>query len=213
MNEIWSNNFDKGIKQMQELKEKIHETIDKFDVATKKLISNTEFEYYDEQTQIVDVPIYTNDAMTVTLKEGCQLFDTFADCWVSDNGVLYDMTVQIDYTLNFMDSPKLNDDIVQLYIDILLGMNNGQTCKKITFDPDTFNQYTEDFMAKRYSDIPSDELYRIKFTADDAKALFNELLSSENAAMFIEWLDAIISLTNEFEGSLDAIKTETENDK
>lgn len=59
MNELWYENFKSIMKQMNNVADKIQETVSKCDEATHILVGRKTFEYYDETSNICEgIPIH-----------------------------------------------------------------------------------------------------------------------------------------------------------
>jgi hypothetical protein len=207
MNELWYENFKSIMRQMNNVADKIRETVSKCDEATQILIGRKAFEYYDETSNICEgIPIHP-EPITINLRESTDFNeDMICDAEITSNGEeLYQFRLGIFYDFDVMGSPKLGDEEnVQFWVNIRLGMDKMNTCKELIFDFDTANDYIEKFMQSRYH---VESIYKIArpFTIDDFKALISELFDDErNVKMFHDWIDKIVEIVNEF--SIDSMR-------
>ena len=212
MNELWYGNFKSILKQMNNVADKIQETVAKCDEATQILIGRKMFEYYDETTNICDgIPIHP-EPITINLKESTDFNeDMIRETDITSNGEeLYRLRLGIFYNFDVMDSPKLGDEIIQFWVNIRLGMDKMVTCKEILFDFETATDYIENFLQSRY---PGENTCKLigQYTIDDFKALISELFNDErNVKMFHDWIDKIVEIVNEF--SVDSMRIGGDND-
>lgn len=200
MNELWYGNFKSILTQMNNVADKIQETVAKCDEATHILVGRKMFEYYDETTNICDgIPIHP-EPITINLKESTDFNeDMIWEAEITSNGEeLYRLRLGIFYNFDVMDSPKLGDEIIQFWVNIRLGMDKMDTCKEILFDFETATDYIENFVQSRY---PGENTCKLsgQYTIDDFKALISELFDDErNVKMFHDWIDKIVKIVNEF---------------
>ncbi|MBO4736438.1 MAG: hypothetical protein J5614_08585 [Paludibacteraceae bacterium] len=205
MNELWYAKFKSVMTQMNNVGDKIQETVAKCDEATKILVGRKMFEYYDESTNICDgIPIHP-EPITINLKEST----SFGEYMINDASTtfdgekLWDMELGLWYNFDVMDSPKLGDEIIQFWVNINIGMKKSETFKEIIFDCETASDYIENFAQSRYPGTDTCKLVG-KYTADDFKALISELFDDErNVKMFHDWIDKIVEIVNAFELSND----------
>lgn len=201
MNELWYAKFKSVLTQMNNVGDKIQETVAKCDEATQILVGRKMFEYYDESTNICDgIPIHP-EPITINLKEST----SFGEYMINDTKTTFDgeklweMRLELWYNFDVMDSLKLGDEIIQFWVEINLGMNKAETFKEITFDCETASDYIENFVNLRYPGVDTSKLVG-KYTVDDFKALFAELFDDErNVKMFHDWIDKIVEIVNAFE--------------
>ena len=210
MNELWYGNFKSILKQMNNVADKIQETISKCDEATQILIGRKMFEYYDETTNICDgIPIHP-EPITINLKEST----SFGEEMITDTKTtmdgekLWEMSLGIWYNFDVMDSPKLGDEIIQFWLNIYIGIENGLAVRGILFDFETASDYIDKFVNSRY---PSLKPIPGKYTIDDFKAIISELFDDErNVKMFHDWIDKIVEIVNEF--SVDSTRIGCDDD-
>lgn len=206
MNELWYENFKSILKQMNNVADKIRETVSKCDEATQILIGRKAFEYYDETSNICEgIPIHP-EQITINLKESTDFNeDMICDAEITSNGEeLYQFRLGIFYDFDVMDSPKLGDENIQFWVNFRLGIDKMETCKELIFDFDTATDYIENFMQSRY---PGESIYKHEgqYTSDDFKALISGLFDDErNVKMFHDWIDKIVEIVNEF--SVDSMR-------
>lgn len=210
MNELWYPKFKSVLTQMNNVGDKIHETVVKCEEATRILVSHKMFEYYDETTNICDgIPIHP-EPITINLKEST----SFGEYMINDTKTtmdgekLWEMTLGIWYNFDVMDSPKLGDEIIQFWLNINIGIDDGMTMRGILVDFETVSDYIDKFVKSRYSGRMH---ISGTYTIDDFKALISELFDDErNVKMFHEWIDKIVEIVNEF--SVDSTRIGGDND-
>ena len=205
MNDLWYADFESIIAQMQAVAGKIRTTVEQMDVATKKLVCDKEFDYYDETTTICDgVPI-TPEPITIDLKESTSFGeDTIEDATTTNDGKkLYQFQLAMWYTFNAMDSPKLPDDeIAQFWVVVRIGMNKQTLYKEVEFDFETASVYLDHLLNTRYPETP--EWKRSNYTVDDFKAVIADLFDQKsNVDAFNEWIDTIMKIVDAFELPVD----------
>lgn len=205
MNELWYENFKSILTQMNNVADKIQETVSKCDEATRILVGNKAFEYYDETTNICDgIPIHP-EPITINLKESTSFGeDTIDEATTSTDGKnLYRFRLALWYTFYAMDSPKLPDDeTAQFWVTIRIGMDEMQVSKEIEFEFEAFSIYLDHLLNDRYPNVPS--WNRSDYTVDDFKAVIADLFDNEeNINAFNEWIDTIMKIVDEFELSND----------
>lgn len=210
MNELWYGKFKSILTDMNNVADKIQETVAKCDEATKILVGRKMFEYYDETTNICDgIPIHP-EPITINLKESTSFGEYMIDDTKTDfyGEKLWEMTLGIWYNFDVMDSPKLGDEIIQFWLNINIGIENGMTARGILFDFETASDYIDKFVKSRY---PSRTPMSGTYTIDDFKAIISELFDDErNVKMFHDWVDKIVEIVNEF--SLDSTRIGGDND-
>lgn len=198
MNDLWYAKYKNILTQMNNVADKIQETVAKCDEATQILVGRKMFEYYDETTNICDgIPIHP-EPITINLKESTSFGEYMIDDAKTDfyGEKLWEMTLGIWYNFDVMDSPKLGDEIIQFWLNINIGIEYGKTERGILFDFETASDYIDKFVNSRY---PSRKPMSGTYTIDDFKALISELFDdTRNVKMFHDWVDKIVEIVNDF---------------